>query len=819
MIFQLRYCLASILCIYSLSLQADNPAPIPVENDNIPRDGTVLPYPPPPFKGIIDKTAKTSKPDFPQSTKAPLGAPNVLLILMDDVGFGASSTFGGPIPTPTLDLLAKNGLRYNQFHTTALCSPTRAALLTGRNHHTAGTGNISEFASGYPGYNSIIPKSVGTIANILIENGYNTSWFGKNHLIPDWLESAVGPFDQWPGGLGFEYFYGFLGGDTDQWHPALFEQTKPVLPPFNDPNYILINDLTNRAISWIRLQHVTDPNKPFFLYFAPGNAHAPHHAPKNWIAKFKGQFDQGWDKVREETLARQKKLGIVPENTQLTPRPKEIPAWDSLTSDQKKVYARMMEVYAATLAQADYEIGRILDTLKELGELDNTLIIFIEGDNGASAEGTLQGTTDEVSVQFVEEPFSFILSMYDELGSDKTYNHYPVGWAHAMDSPMQWTKQVASHFGGTRNGMVISWPKRIKKVNEIRSQFQHVTDITPTILEAVGVPAPIMLNGVKQKPMEGTSLIYSFDDPKAPTKHNTQYFEITANRGIYHDGWMANTTPLRLPWITSGSGSDPNPEDFEWELYDIRNDFSQAHNLAKQNPAKLKELQDLFWVEAKKYNVLPLDASFADRADPASRPSVTEGRSDFTYYPGMIRITEGSTPDIKNKSFTLTADVNIPQEGSEGVIATQGGRFAGWALLVLNNKPVFAYRVSNQPRHLYQIKSDEALSPGQHIISFDFKYDGGGVGKGGVGTLFVDEKKVASGHIEQTVAVRFSLDESFDVGQDTGSPVLEDYSSKMPFKFTGDLKKFHIHLGDNNLNKEDRNDLNNQKIKSAGSSD
>lgn len=799
----------ALFSIFSAGLSAE-PASSQAEQ---PTDGSVLPYPAKPFKGVIERTVQTSKSDFPQAVKAPAGAPNILLILMDDVGFGASSTFGGPIPTPTFDKLAEDGLRYNQFHTTALCSPTRAALLTGRNHHSVGTGNISEFASGYPGYDSIIPKSAATVANILVENGFNTVWFGKNHLIPDWLESPTGPFDQWPTGLGFEYFYGFLGGDTDQWHPALFEQNQPILPPYNNPNYILINDLTNRAISWLQKQHAISPDKPFFMYFAPGNAHAPHHATKEWIAKFKGRFDQGWDKIREETLARQKQLGIVPANTDLTQRPKEIPAWDTLTADQKRVFSRMMEVYAATLAQADYEVGRIIAELKRLGELDNTLVIYIQGDNGASAEGTLQGTTNEVAAQFIEEPFEFILSMIDELGSDKTYNHYPVGWAHAMDSPLQWTKQVASHFGGTRNGMVISWPKRIKDIKGIRSQFQHVTDITPTILEAAGVKTPVLFNGVPQKPMEGSSLIYTFDDAKAPTRHPTQYFEITANRGIYHDGWMANTTPLRAPWVTIGD--NPSPNDFAWELYNVNEDFSQAHDLAKENPKKLKELQDLFWEQAKKYQVLPLDASFAERADPATRPSVLGDRKDFTFYDGMIRITEGSTPDIKNKSFSIDADVDVPEGGVEGILATQGGRFAGWALLVEDNKPMFVYAVSNQPRHKFKITSNEPLGKGPRNIKVDFKYDGGGIGKGGTATLFVDGKQVGQGRIELTVPYRFSLDESFDVGQDTGTPVIDDYDSKMPFKFTGKLKELHIHLGDSVLNKEDKKDLDQIRVKTG----
>ena len=774
----------------------------------------VLPVPEPQFGGVIGRKASESKPDFPKAITAPKGAPNVLLILTDDTGFGASSTFGGPIPTPALDRVAQRGLRYNNFHTTALCSPTRAALLTGRNHHSVGFGNISEFATGYPGYNSILPKSAGTIANILVGNGYNTSWLGKNHLIPDWLESPDGPFDQWPGGLGFEYFYGFLGGDTDNWHPALFENTRPVLPPFGDPNYILIHDMSDRAMNWIRTQHAIAPDKPFFMYFAPGNGHAPHHASKDWIAKFKGKFDMGWDKQREITLANQKKLGVVPADTVLTPRPKEIPAWDSLSSDQKKVYARMMEVYAAAVAQSDYEIGRILDSLEESGQLDDTLVIYIEGDNGASGEGTLQGTTNEMGLVAPEpESLQFLLSMMDELGSDRTYNHYPVGWAHAMDTPFQWTKQVASHFGGTRNGMAISWPKGIKARGEVRPQFHHVIDILPTILEEAGIQAPTMINGTTQKPLEGVSMAYTFDDAKAPTRHTTQYFEIVANRGIYQDGWMASTTPLRLPWVVSGT--EPDPDDFPWELYYVSQDFSQSRNLAKENPQKLKELQGLFLSEAKKYQVLPIDSSFADRANPALRPGFNTGRTDFTYYAGMIRFPEANAPDIKNKSFRITADVEIPSGGAEGVLVTQGGRFGGWGLLVLDGKPMFAYAFSNQDgdkypyqrKYKFRIAGADPLTPGKHVLIFDFAYDGGGVGKGGTGTLMVDGRGVAQGRIELTQPLRFSLDESFDVGQDTGSPVIDEYDAKMPFKFTGKLDKLEVKLGSDKLTPAQRSEL------------
>jgi arylsulfatase len=769
--------------------------------------------PEPRFGGVIGRKASESKPDFPKAVTAPQGAPNILLILTDDTGFGAASTFGGPIPTPTLDRVAARGLRYNNFHTTALCSPTRAALLTGRNHHSVGFGNISEFATGYPGYDSILPKSAGTIGNILVNNGYNTSWFGKHHLIPDWLQSPDGPFDQWAGGLGFEYFYGFLGGDTDNWHPALFENTKPVLPPVGDPNYILIRDMADRAINWSRTQHAIAPDKPFLMYFAPGNGHAPHHATKDWIAKFKGKFDQGWDKQREETLANQKRLGIVPADTVLTARPKDIPAWDSLNADQKKVYARMMEVYAAAVAQSDYEIGRVIDSLEESGQLDNTLIIYIEGDNGASGEGTLEGTTNELGGNLEPESLAFKVSMMDALGSDRTYNHYPVGWAHAMDTPFQWTKQVASHFGGTRNGMAISWPKRIAARGEIRSQFHHVIDIVPTILEEIGVQAPLVLNGVTQMPFEGVSMAYTFNDARAATRHTTQYFEIVGNRGVYDDGWIASTTPLRPPWMVTGV--EPDPDDFPWELYNVTKDFSQSKDLAKENPKKLSDLQERFLIEAAKHNVLPLDSSFADRANPALRPGFNTGRTDFVYYPGMIRIPEANAPDIKNKSFKISADVEIPQGGADGILVTQGGRFGGWGLLVLDGNPMFAYAYSNQDGDKYpnqkksktRISGSEKLTPGKHTISFDFTYDGGGIGKGGRGTLAVDGSKVAESRFEKTIPFRFSLDESFDVGQDTGSPVIDEYDAKMPFKFSGTLKKVEVKLGADQLSPQKRGEL------------
>lgn len=775
----------------------------------------VLPKPQPPFKGKIERTVQNSKPDFPKGVEAPKGAPNVLLILTDDVGFGASSTFGGPIATPSFQRLADNGLRYNTFHTTALCSPTRAALITGRNHHSVASGVITEMATGYPGYNSLVPKSAGSVGEVLRENGYNTSWFGKMHNVPDWMSSQAGPFDLWPSGLGFEYFYGFLGGDSDQWHPALYENTRPIEPYLGNPNYILDHDLADKAINWVEMQHALAPSKPWLLYYATGTAHAPHHAPPEWIAKYKGQFDQGWDKAREETLARQIKLGVVPPNTQLTKRPEQLPAWDSLSPDQKRLYAHMMEVYAGALSYADNQIGRLLDAVQESGQMDNTLVIFIMGDNGASAEGSLQGTTNEVATagNGVQESLPFLLSMMDQLGGPLTYNHYPVGWAHAMDSPMQWTKQVASHFGGTRNGMVISWPAKIKDKGGLRPQFSSIIDIVPTIYEAAGITPPKVMDGVVQKPIEGTSLVYTFGDANVPTRHTTQYFELVGNRAIYKDGWMASTTPLRLPWVTTGY--EPNPDDFKWALYNINQDFSQANNLADKNPDKLKELQKAFDVEARKYNVYPLDSSFASRADPAIRPSLTTGRSEFTYYPGMIRIPEGSAPNFKNKSWAVAAEVNVPDSGASGVLATIGGRFGGWGLLLQDSKPEFVYALSNQPEHKFRIVSDQPIAPGNHVVRVAFKYDGGGIGKGAAATLFVDGNQVAQGQIPRTIPVRFSLDETFDVGEDTGTPVVEDYVDKMPFQFTGTLKKVVVVLEPQKLTDEERKRLREEEAKAS----
>jgi arylsulfatase len=757
----------------------------------------VLPRPEVPFRGVIGRTAQDSVKSFPEEVKAPAGAPNVLLVLIDDAGYGASSAFGGPVPTATLDRVAQNGLRYTQFHTTALCSPTRAALLAGRNHHSAATGVIMELGSGFPGYNSLMPKSCGTFAEVLRQNGYGTAWYGKNHNIPDWQGSQAGPYDLWPTGLGFEYFYGFIGGDANQWAPALYEGTQPIEPPENAPDYHLDPDLADRCIHRIRLLNSLAPDRPWLQYYAPGTSHAPHHAPKEWIEKFKGRFDQGWDVVREETFARQKALGVIPADAQLTPRAPGIPAWDSLKPEQKRIYARMMEVYAAALAHCDHQIGRILSAIEDLGQLENTLVIYIMGDNGASAEGGLHGTANEISYfNGVPESFEMLTARMEQLGGPLTYNHYPIGWAHAMCTPFQWTKQIASHFGGTRNGMAISWPARIKARGEIRTQFHHVIDIAPTILDAAGVPAPSVLNGVPQRPIEGVSMLYSFDDAKSPSRRRTQYFEMFGYRAIYHDGWVAATTPPVTPWDLQTKV--PPIDEYAWELYHVEKDFSQAVNLAEREPAKLRELQDIFWIEAAKYQVLPLDNSRAERMDVSNRPSLTRGRSVFTYFPGQTRIPEGAAPDFKNKSWQIAADVVIPAAGAEGVLITQGGRFNGWGLYVHGGKLVFHYNLCGVIRT--SVVSPAALTPGEHVVKVVFHYDGG-LGKGGAIELHVDQEIVAKGRLEHSIAIRTSIDETFDIGEDTGTPVSEDY--QVPNQFTGTLKRVLVRLGEGQLSEED----------------
>ena len=756
---------------------------------DVPASGIVLPRPPAPFRGTINLRAKESKPDFPQPIQAPKGAPNVLIVLLDDVGFGAASTFGGPCHTPTLQRLADCGLRYNQFHTTALCSPTRAALITGRNHHTVHTGTIMETGTGFPGYDTLMRKDTATVAEVLKQNGYNTSWFGKNHNVPDWQNSQAGPFDLWPTALGFDHFYGFIGGDTSQWRPNATEGTKPIEPYIGNPDYNFDYDIADQATRWIAMQKAVAPDRPFFVYYAPGATHAPHHPKAEWIAKYKGKFDQGWDAEREAIFARQKALGVIPADAKLTPRAPGIPAWNSLTPEQKTVFARFMEVYAAYLEQTDFNVGRVLKAIEEAGQLENTLVFYIVGDNGASAEGSVQGLLNEMTFfNGVREDIKQVLARADEIGSWKTYNHYPIGWAHAMCTPFQWTKQIASHYGGTRNGMVVSWPKGIKTRGELRSQWHHCIDIVPTIYEAVGVTPPDSVNGVAQKPIEGVSLAYTFDDAKARSRRTTQYFEMLGNRAIYHDGWVACTTPPVPPWVVSGADVD-EITGYKWELYHVDRDFSQAIDLAASEPDRLKDLQLLFYTEAAKYNVLPMDNSKAARIDPAIRPSLTRGRTSFTYKDGMTRIPESAGPDLKNKSFTISADIAV-KAGASGMIVTEGGLFNGLALYLDKGKPVFDYNFVGVAH--YQVTAPAPLDAGKHAIRLHFQYDGGGRGRGGTAVLAVDGKEVATGRIEHTFAARVTLDESLDVGMDTGTPVNLSYD--VPFKFQGTIQGVTIEL-------------------------
>lgn len=749
----------------------------------------VLPVPLAPFKGTISLRTKDSNSDFPQPVQAPKAAPNIVLVLLDDVGFGATSTYGGPCNTPTFTKLAANGLKYSQFHTTALCSPTRAALITGRNHHSTHTACIMELGTGFPGYDTVMGKDTATVAEVLKQSGYGTAWFGKNHNIPDWETSQAGPFDRWPTSLGFDHFYGFIGGDTSQWRPNTTEGTRPIEPYVGNPDYNLDYDLADQAMKWIKMQKAVAPDKPFFCYYAPGATHAPHHPKPEWVAKYKGKFDQGWDKVREETFERQKKLGVIPADTKLNPRAPGIQAWDACTPEEKKVYARFMEVYAGYLEQTDHNVGRVLKSIEDMGQLDNTLVIYIAGDNGASAEGSLQGLLNEMTFfNGVKEDLKDVLERVDEIGTWKTYNHYPVGWAHAMCAPFQWTKQVASHFGGTRNGMVISWPKGIAAKGELRSQFHHVIDIAPTLLDVVGLPQPASVNGVTQKPIEGVSMKYSFANAKAPSMRTTQYFEMFANRAIYHDGWIACTTPVGAPWDPNTPTADVITG-YRWELYNVAKDFSQADDLAAKMPDKLKDMQLLFYTEAARYDVLPLDNSRVERIDPAIRPSLTRGRKSFTYTEGMTRVPEGASPDIKNKSWSITAEVETKAD-TTGMIITNGGLFGGWALYLEKGKPVFHFNFVDVVH--YQVAGQDAIATGKHTIKMDFAYDGGGIGKGGNVTLSVDGKEVAKGRVEKSIPFRITLDESLDVGEDTGTPVNLTYD--VPFKFTGKIEKVTIEL-------------------------
>ncbi|QEG37656.1 arylsulfatase [Bythopirellula goksoeyrii] len=754
----------------------------------------VLPRPEEPFAGKIGLTYKDSEAVKPK-LKIPQNfgiedAPNILIVLIDDCGFGQMGTFGGAVPTPTLDRVADNGLRYNRFHTTALCSPTRAALLCGRNHHSVASGVIGEAGTGFPGYSGIIPATAATFAEVLREYGYMNAWFGKNHNVPDWETSIVGPFDRWSAGLGFDYFYGFVGGDTDQFHPALVENKKRIEPPETNEDgspYHFTTDIADHAIRMMRASKAVAPQRPFFVYFATGATHAPHQVPADWIDKFKGQFDGGWDKYREETFARQKKLGVVPQDAKLTPRPESLPAWDSLPENERKIYARMMEVFAAFTAHTDYEAGRVIDAIEEMGELDNTLIFYIAGDNGSSAEGGLNGLLNEMTFfNAIPEPLEMKLASLKTLGSEKHYNHFPAAWAWAMDTPFQWTKQIASHFGGTRNGMAVSWPKRIKAHGEIRDQFHHVIDIAPTILEAVGVEMPAQFNGVAQKPVEGISMMYTFDDADAEDRRTKQYFEMLGNQGIYHDGWMASAI-RGIPWASESPPIDLL--NMPWELYHIDEDFSQATDLVKKNPEKLAELVKLFFAEAAKYQVLPLDGRKTARLDVANRPSLTEGRKTFTY-PNLLRLPEGAAPDLKHRSHTITAKVVVPEGGADGMLFTQGGRFAGYGLYVLDGKLVYDYNLVGVDQ--YTVKSTEAIPTGEVTLKAVYVTDADKPFAGANVTLYANDKKVGEGRVEKSIPNRVTLDETMDFGFDTGTPVAEGYD--MPFKFEGKLTAVTIDL-------------------------
>jgi arylsulfatase len=762
-----------------------------------------LPPQPPIFGGKINLSAKDSTPYWPPKVVPPKGAPNVLLIMTDDAGYGVAGTFGGVIPTPALDRVAQMGLRYTQFHSTALCSPTRAALITGRNHHSVGFGVVTETSTGYPGYNSILGKDNATIGRTLKDNGYATSWFGKEHNTPSYQYSVSGPFDQWPVGMGFEYFYGFMGGETDQWTPYLFRNQTQIYPWVGKPGYNLTTDLADEAIKYLRDLNSVAPEKPFFLYYVPGGTHAPHQPTPEWIEKFKGKFDMGWNALREQIFANQKKLGVIPPETKLTHWPSFLPNWDKLSPDEKKLYARQAEVFAAYVAYTDHEIGRVIQEVEDLGKLDNTLIIYIEGDNGTSAEGTLDGTPNETaSLQGVSVPVQEQLKIYDIWGSAKTYPHMSVGWSWAFDTPFQWTKQVASHFGGTRQGMAVAWPNRIKDVGGIRHQFHHMIDIVPTILEASGIEAPVMVDGVAQRPIEGVSMAYTWDkaNANAPSKREAQYFEMFGNRAIYHDGWIAATTPPSPPWAM-GLGQLPDVVNgYHWELYHIAEDYSESNDLAAKNPNKLRELQELFLVEASKYNVFPMDNRVVQLVL-APRPSATAGRDTFTYTGSVVGIPPTDGPNILNRSYTITAEVEIPEGSGDGMIVTNGGRFAGYGLYILNGKPVFLYDFLNLERFRWSGK--QALIPGKHTIVFDFKYDGPGTGKGGTGTLKVDGADAETHSVPHTIPFTLAIDETFDIGEDTRTPV-DDGDYQPPFRFPGKINKVTFQLGPEQLLPEHR---------------
>jgi arylsulfatase A-like enzyme len=748
---------------------------------------TQLPQPDPAFMGKIGQTYKDSTPSYPLPVKAPKGSPNVLLILLDDVGFGMTSTFGGPVPTPNLDKLANNGLKYNRFHTTALCSPTRGALLAGRNHHSIATGVIIEMGTGYPGYTGIIPQSTALVSQILRDNGYATGMFGKWHNTPEPDISPAGPFDRWPTGLGFDYFYGFNQGETHQYYPTIYRNTTWVPQPKSpEQGYHFTADMTDEAIAWTNNIRAADPDKPWFNYFSTSGVHAPHHAPKVWRDKYKGKFDQGWDKQRELTHAKQLETGIIPKGTKLTPRPKEIPAWDDQKADAKIVYSRLMENYAAYMAYTDHEVGRLLDSLRQSGELDNTLVMYVIGDNGASAEGGLEGTFSEIaSLLGIQLGLDSLIKRLDEIGGPTSEPHVPVGWAWAMNAPFQWTKQVASHFGGTRNPMVIHWPKGIKAKGEQRSQFHHVIDVVPTILEACKIAPPKTVNGIPQKPMEGISMLYSFDDAKAKDRRKTQYFELATNRAIYHDGWVA-CSKYGLPWETAGRGDGFLTA--PWELYNVNDDFSQAENLAEKMPEKLEELKSAFLVEANKYDVFPLDPRFSERMDPKLRVA-GKPKTNWTYFGNHVWLPEPIGPALFPRSHTMTADLIIPKDGAEGVITCTGGASCGWTIYVKDGKPTFHYTFFEIAD--VTIIGTESLPEGKVSLKTEFHLEDSKTGSGTL-KMFVNGKAAGEGTIKRST-FRHGL-EPFEVGRDSITPVSPSYKEKGTFPFTGTIEKIRFDL-------------------------
>jgi arylsulfatase len=749
-------------------------------------DRTVLPIaePTPPTITEVDARKAQAPPRF--EVKAPASAPNVLIVLIDDIGFGHGSAFGGPINMPTLDRLSSAGLRYNRFHTTALCSPTRTALLTGRNHHVNNAGAIMELATSFPGNTGIRPNSVATLAEILRMNGYSTAAFGKYHETPPWEVSVSGPYDRWPTGSGFDKFYGFIGGETNQWAPAIYDGVVRVEPPV-DPNYHFTTDMTNQAIAWMRFQKSMTPEKPFYMYFATGATHAPHHAPAEYPKRYRGKFDAGWDVLREQTLARQIEMGVVPAGTQLTARPAEIPAWDSLSPDEKRLFARQMEVFAGFAEHTDYEVGRLVRAIEDMGVIENTLIFYIVGDNGSSAEGGPAGTYNELlALNGIVSDISTQLQWLDRWGGPMTFPHFAVGWAHAGNTPFQWTKQVASHFGGTRNGMVTHWPKGIQAKGEVRSQFHHVIDVAPTVLEAAGLPQPTMVNGTQQTPMDGVSMRYSFDDAQATDRRTTQYFEMFGNRAIYHEGWVA-ATRHSIPWLMA---QNPPLDQDRWELYNVAEDFSQAKDLAAENPAKLKELQDLFIEEAIRNHVLPIDDRRAERFDAsiAGRPDLLGPRTSMTLYEGMTGIMENAFINVKGRSYSVTAEVEV-QAGTGGVIIAQAGRFGGWSLYMKGGRVHEVYNFGGLQRTT--VSSPTALSPGRHTIRYEFAYDGGAAGSGGTSRLFVDDKPAGEARVPRTMPYAYSADEGADVGADNETPVTEDYRER-DNRFTGRILKVTV---------------------------